>query len=308
MCCAEGDGLGHLTRVRAALHTLGYGGRPVTILSGSPFAADPRVVGDVPVRRPPPGLDRAGLNGWTAATLAGLAPAEVIIDAFPAGLRGELTADAVPDGTRVTHLARLLRWDAYRPLLPDAPPRFDRTFVLEPLHPRHLAHLEAVSAETTPLRLTDPEPPEPAAGAEPGADLDGWLIVHSGPDAEILELLAYARETAAMEGLLPRLTLAAPHRPSALPDGVAHLDVYPVWPLASRAERIITAAGFNTVRQFAPWRAKHRVVPFPRSLDDQYARAAAYRHDAGADAAGQAGRSKVTPTSSASLRAPKNAE
>ncbi|MFI0452436.1 hypothetical protein [Actinomadura sp. 6N118] len=276
VCCVHGGGLGHLTRIRAALHTLGWD-EPVTLLSDSPFAADERVVGDLPVVRPPHGLDRSGLTRWTAETLAALAPRDLVIDAFPAGLRGELTAAAIPAGTRVVHLARLLRWENYRPVLPADPPRFDLTFVLEPLAPEHHAHLEAVSREIAPLGLTDPP-------ARPGGDLPsptGWLIVHSGPDEEILELVAYAQETAAMEGLRPDLTLVSPRRPDALPAGVEHLDVYPAWPLAGRATRIITAAGFNVVRQFAPWRDRHRLVPFPRTLDDQFTRAARHQGPVG---------------------------
>ncbi|WP_433245214.1 hypothetical protein [Actinomadura nitritigenes] len=252
-CYAAGGGLGHLTRLRAFLHTLAVDDE-VVVLSDSPFAADPRVS-----------------SGWTvrpaSTRLAALAPDELVVDAFPAGLKGELARP--PSGIRVTHLARLLRWDAYLPLLPADPPRFDRTFVLEPLDPAHEAHLRAVSAEIAPLALTDP--PAEALGVR------GWLVVHSGPDDETLELLAYARDMAAMEGADPPLTLVSPHRPDGLPAGVVHLDAYPAGPPGPGVERIVTAAGFNAVRQYAPWRDRHRVLPFPRTLDDQFARAARVR-------------------------------
>ncbi|NKZ07741.1 hypothetical protein [Actinomadura latina] len=258
VCYAAGDGLGHLTRLRSVLHTLSLTGArpagPVTVVTGSRFAADPRVAG-----------------GWhVAETAAGLIPDEVIVDAFPAGLRGELTR--FPSGTRVTHLARLLRWDAYRPLLPADPPRFDRTYVLEPLDPAHDAYLREVSDEVSPLVLTDP-PSEPI-------DVDGWLIVHSGPDLETLELVAYAQDMASAEGVAPPMTLVSPQRPDDLPPNVTHLDVYPAYTPGPNVGRIITAAGFNAVRQYAPWRDRHRMLPFPRSLDDQFARAARARREA----------------------------
>ncbi|RKS72242.1 hypothetical protein BZB76_5063 [Actinomadura pelletieri DSM 43383] len=256
-CYAAGDGLGHLTRLRSVLHTLRRDG-PVTVATASPFAADPRVTG-----------------GWhVVSSLDGVAADEVIVDAFPAGLRGELTgvpAGARPAGPRVTHLARLLRWDAYRPLLPADPPRFDRTFVLEPLDPAHHAYLCSVSTEVVPLTLADP-PAEPL-------DVDGWLIVHSGPDAETLELVAYARDMAAVEGVRPPMTLVSPRRPDGLPPGVAHLDAYPACPPGPNVERVVTAAGFNAVRQYEPWRHMHRMLPFPRSLDDQFARASRARRE-----------------------------
>ncbi|MBW8485794.1 hypothetical protein [Actinomadura parmotrematis] len=253
-CYARGGGLGHLTRLRAYLHTVRAAG-PVAVVSSSPFTADPRVAG-----------------GWDAATLDALprlAPDEVIVDAFPAGLHGELSAASVPPGTPVTHLARLLRWDVYRARLPARPLRFARTYLMEELEPEHEAWLRTVSDTVAPLELVEP----PA----PPARLDGWLVVHSGPDAEIRELVAYALDMAATEGVHPPLTLVAPHRPDGLPPEVAHRDAYPAWPLGEHAARIVTGAGFNAVRQFAPWRDRHRVLPFPRTLDDQYARAARLR-------------------------------
>ncbi len=269
VCYANGGGLGHLTRIRAYLHTLGRE-EPVTILTGSPFAADPRVTGGHTVRSAPAGLDGEALTRWLASALAALDPAELVVDAFPAGLSGELTAAAVPPRTRVVHLARLLRWDAYAPLLPGTAPRFAETYLIEPVTGRHESYLRSVSAAVTPLELT--EPPE-----RPGVVPGGWLVVHSGPEAEIVELVAYAREIAGLEGVRPRLTLVSPIRPHALPPGVEHLDVYPAWPLFAAAERIVTAAGCNVVRQLATHAERHRMMPFPRRFDDQFARAARVR-------------------------------
>ncbi|WP_019629049.1 hypothetical protein [Actinomadura atramentaria] len=254
VCHVEGDGLGHLTRVRAYLHTLRPAG-PVIYRTSSPFAADRRVVGPARVERDFP---------------AGSVD-EFVVDAFPAGRHGELTAADAPPAARTVHLARLLRWDVYRERLPADPPRFDRTYVLEDLHPDHLAYLRSVSAELRPLTLVDP----PAA--PPAEPVTGWLIVHSGPDSELLHLVDYARETAAMEGVRPPMTLVAPRRPDGLPAGIAYRDDYPAAPLAASADRVVTAAGFNAVRQFAPLRERHRMLPFPRALDDQFARAARAR-------------------------------
>ncbi len=274
VCYANGGGLGHLTRIRAYLHTTAPG-EPATILTASPFAADPRVTGGHHVRSAPGGLDAVALTRWIADALAELAPSELVVDAFPAGLNGELTAGAVPAGTTAVHLARLLRWDAYRPLLPAAPPCFARTWLVEPVTGEHEAYLRSVSPSLAPLDLV-----EPPAGDLPPAVPEGWLIVHSGPEAEVTELIAYAREIAEMEGVRPRLTLVTPCPPVPVPPDVRHLDIYPAWPLFSGVERIVTAAGSNAVRQLAPWRERHRMMPFPRRFDDQYARAARVRAEA----------------------------
>ncbi|WP_205315393.1 hypothetical protein [Nonomuraea lactucae] len=244
VCYARGGGLGHLTRVRAYLHTV-HPGEPAEILTAWPERL--------------PGAS------------------ELVVDAFPAGLDGELSRRTVPPGVRVVHLARLLRWDAYRPLIPDDPVRFDRTYLVEEITGPHLAFLGSVSRAVTPLTLADP----PAPSATPVSDrLRGaWLIVHAGPPGEVMDLVAYARETAALEGLSPVFVLVSPAAPPGLPADVAHLDARPAWPLFRSAGRIVSAAGFNVVRQAAPYRHKHRLLPFPRRFDDQFARAARVRAD-----------------------------
>lgn len=275
VCYAQGGGLGHLTRIRAFLHTA-RPGVDATIVTGSSYAADPRVVGDLPVVSPPPAIDRGRLTGWLRDTLRGLAADELVVDAFPAGLAGELTAEVRPPGVRaVTHLARLLRLDAYRPLLPARPLRFDTTWYVEPLTGAHRAHLADVSGTLAPLRLEEPPvttEPDPAGRCD-----GGWLVVHSGPGAEVAELIRYATEMATMEHIRPRLVLVSSTAPAVLPPGVHHLGAYPAWPLFARAARIITAAGCNAVRQAGPWRSRHRMVPFPRRYDDQFTRAARAR-------------------------------
>jgi hypothetical protein len=281
VCYAYGGGLGHLTRVRAFLHTA-RPGVPATIISGSPHAADPRVAGPHPVLRPPPGLYRAALARWIGDTLRALAPDELVVDAFPAGLHGELADALVPRTTRtVTHLARLLRWDAYRAVVPASPLRFDRTLCVEPVAADHHEYLASASSAIEPLRLAD-SPPTDSIDLDPaGLAAGAWLIVHTGPDRELSELLDYARDTAALEGIRPRLVLVSPYRPAGLPAAVGHLDTYPAWPLFRHADRIVTAAGCNAVRQVRPWRERHRMVPFPRRFDDQFTRAARERTGAG---------------------------
>jgi hypothetical protein len=62
-----------------------------------------------------------------------------------------------------------------------------------------------------------------------------------------------------------------------LPEGFERTDTYPASRLFAAATRIISAAGFNIMLETEPWRAKHDVMPLPRSFDDQYTRAARRR-------------------------------
>jgi hypothetical protein len=82
---------------------------------------------------------------------------------------------------------------------------------------------------------------------EPGS----WLVVHSGPACELLELVGYVLDCAALEqGAVPIVLVRLP-APSELPPQVQHLDVYPATPLFPLAGRVITAAGWTPC---ANWR------------------------------------------------------
>ncbi len=284
---AMGGGLGHLTRARAVLHTLRVK-EPVTLLTASPFADDPRVVGEAAVVRVPAGLevDPFGYRAWLIETMGRLRPDAIYLDAFPAGLLGELCDFPFPSGVPIYHLARILRLPEYRRQLQGhgTMPRMARSYVLEPLSAEHAEWLRGLSDEVLPLTLSDPPAPS-QTGQEP-TSIDEerrpmWLVVHSGPAAEVAELLSYAAEQARMEGVDPRLVRIAPRPPFLAhapgPEKDPHLislDVYPAEPLFRRADRIITGCGFNTMRQAAPFALRHRYLPFPRRFDDQYLRAA----------------------------------
>ncbi|GIF05240.1 hypothetical protein [Actinoplanes siamensis] len=259
VCYAQGGGLGHLTRIRAYLHTV-HGDAPAVVVSSSPFAGDARLLGP-----------HRAVAGPLPGVLASVPASLLVVDAFPAGVEGELRAADVPAGIRTVHLARLLRWDSYRRVVGSA--GFDQTLVLEELSPDQLAGLSAISGAVARLDLVDPPAPACALPDVAGA----WLIVHSGPPAEIDELVSYARECAALDGRRPRFVLVSPHRPASLAPDVRHVDVQPAWPLFAGAERVVSAAGFNVVRQMRPWRSKHLMLPFPRRWDDQFARAARAR-------------------------------
>ncbi len=295
---ADGGGLGHLTRTQAIRHTLRLI-EPVTVLTSSGHGDDVRVTGGmqvvpIPIRR----VDVAARRSWLQRTIQRLEPSLVVVDAFPAGLAGELDADAVPPSTPCIHLARLLRWPAYRRVLPVRPIRFERTYVLEPLHDDHQHFLTQCSDAVEPLRLSDP----PAIGEHAGAgvahvgwpDLTSfarsetsteperprWLVTHAGPASEVADLVAHARDQAFAEGVSPVFVVASPAdaAPRSAPDIVV-VDRYPVWPLFSSADRIITAAGFNAMRQLADHRDRHRFVPMERRFDDQFERARRARFD-----------------------------
>jgi hypothetical protein len=266
---ALGGGLGHLTRAQAVLRALRCEGE-AAILTASPFARDPRVTGGLPIVQVPRRFrhDRGGLGRWIAATIAALAPDQLIVDSFPGGILGELCELDLPPAV---HVARRLRWDVYKRRLAEALPRFEQTLMVEPLAADHGRRLRATSAAIAPLEL--PRITE----SEPLLDLPHWLVVHSGPDHETVELARYASELQALERSTAPILVISPARPSRLPPRAQWRDLYPAARHFRHAERIVTAAGFNAIHETAAVRDRHRCLPFERKLDDQFGRAAAAR-------------------------------
>ena len=157
---AIGGGLGHLTRARAFLYTLGIT-EPVTVLTASSFARDRRVLGDLDVVTVPLDLaaDVPAFRAWLRAWLDHVAPTAMYLDVFPAGILGELCDFPFPPGFPIYHLARLLRWPAYHEQMRGTPPHLALTYLLEPLAPEHEQFLHRQSGDLRPA----PGPPHPHA-------------------------------------------------------------------------------------------------------------------------------------------------
>jgi hypothetical protein len=65
-----------------------------------------------------------------------------------------------------------------------------------------------------------------------------------------------------------------PAPPAGLDRRVKAIDAHPATSLLPHCARIWTAAGFNSMDELRPRRARHRFMPFRRPLDDQHGRAA----------------------------------
>jgi hypothetical protein len=265
---AMGGGLGHLVRARAVLHTLGLEANG-HVLSASAHVRDPRVLGPLGAEVPPPdcGGNAEALADWLERTLHRLAPEVLFVDVFPGGVLGELSRPLWPAGTRLGYVGRLLRWPAYARRLRAPLPRFDIAYLVEPLHDDHALAVRAASAETMELRLTDPPMPEPPPLAE-----NTWVVLHSGPPEELRQLVAYAQDIQGSEGISAPIQVVGPSPTSGT------LPCFPAAGYFARAARMVTACGFNIMRQSAGARTRHHFLPLPRPLDDQFARAARRRH------------------------------
>ena len=267
---AIGGGLGHLVRARAFLHTLGLEA-DATVLSASESAGDARITGALDVLRVPARLERdpAALRAWLLDTIARTQARCLCVDTFPAGILGELCDCPLLAQLDLWHVARLLRWVEYAGALHGAPPHYARIWRVEHLHDAHEAFIAQHGDAIEDLELRD----APASSAREDSSPPYWLVVHSGPQAEVSELVAYADEVRREECADVPLWIATLDPPRALPSASRLLDGYPASLYFANAQRIFSAAGFNVMRQTAPFRARHSVLPMPRRFDDQFERA-----------------------------------
>jgi len=276
---ALGGGLGHLTRARAVMHTLGVK-KKVFLLSASPFAGLKCITGPLKVISVPKKLsgDVSSLKRWLEETVSKISPEKIILDTFPTGIMGELCGFSFPGGPELFHVARFLRWKEYRKVSQGKWPVFKETWVVETLDAKHLKKVEKHSKTLKSLSLKDPPSflRKDVLAKMKKFSLEKspfWLIVHSGPGDEISELTAYAEEMSQKEKTNPRFVLVAPEKPEKMPAGISYLNQYPANLLFPFADRIISACGFNLMRQTEPFKEKHRFLPFPRRFDDQFLRA-----------------------------------
>ncbi|AJQ92767.1 hypothetical protein [Gynuella sunshinyii] len=277
---ALGGGLGHYTRARALINTLDIRG-PVTLAVTQPTSGSLAGFGpELQVLSPPETMSQNPtlLRQWLTQSLEQQVYRQIVVDAFPAGLFGELCDFPFPEGIRLLHVARLLRWSQYQKVFQGKLPAYHVTYVVEALTAVHHQALAERSENMLELTLQDPLPgPTMTPDRRDNTETPLWLIVHSGPEDEIKALLALAGSMAEEEGLQPKQLLLSPVRPSQLPVDIDHIHAWPAHPWFELADRIFTACGFNSMRQLLPYRHKHVFMPMERRFDDQFLRAARAR-------------------------------
>ena len=261
---AMGGGLGHLARARRVLRALGQGDARAAILTASPLARGPDIV-RVPRRL---AHSRTEFAAWLKKTLRALAPSKVVVDAFPLGILGELADPDVLPEVPACHVARILKWDAYRSAFAGTPRKYEASFIVEEIGEPHRKFLAENSNRVLPLDLFS----IPESRTENPFKRPTWLIVHSGPAAEVRALLDFASATAGKENAAPQYAVVSP-RALALPEGVTRIAHPRAWELFPHADRIVTGCGFNSMLETRHWRAKHLFLPFERRFDDQALRA-----------------------------------
>lgn len=272
-----GGGLGHLTRFLAWCHTTGT--NPLLLTNCAAATTPGLLPTQIRVLMPSPSEQRTrdSLGRWLRATFEAERPDQLVVDAFPGGILGELSGQPWLTRCECIHLARILKLSSYLPRLAGNPlPRFTRIFKLEQLHPDHEMFLAGLGENIDNIKLADPpDDPENAAGLVAGLPKTFELVVHSGSHEELQQLYDLMRETWQIEAIKPDGLVVSPgDRPTFISDEIRHLNCYPAGPLLKMASRVYSGAGFNIMRQMASSKVPHLTIPFVRALDDQFFRAA----------------------------------
>lgn len=273
---AMGGGLGHLTRAFCFLRQFNLINDSF-ILTSSEFADDKRVVGDVRIIKVDKDLDKniSNFQSFLKETLTEFSIKTIYVDSFPLGIIGEL-ADFEFGEIEINYIARFLRWSNYSKFIRESNLKFTQTFILEPLENEHRIYVDAHSASQTKLGLVYKksifsEQDEDIAQNIAKTHSPFWLIVHSGNDEEILELVNYAEEMREVEKAKVDLVLISP---SAIKSGnLFQYNLYPASILFDKAERIFSGCGFNIMKQTEDFADKHFFIPFERRFDNQFHRA-----------------------------------
>lgn len=215
-------------------------------------------------------FDKEAFKAWFRSQLEAEKPDKLVIDAFPGGILGELCDLPELENIKIEYIARILKVEAYKKRLTGNLPHVDKIWHIEPIASDQEAWLKTMGAPIERLNLKYPVPIE---HLNISFSENTWLIVHSGSESELFQLWEYAKDSALLEGNKPAYAVVGQcNRPDFLPSFVPYYIEYPVTHLLLKAAKVISAAGFNMMKQMDDMRVKHLVLPFVRPLDDQFIR------------------------------------
>ncbi|MDW8296232.1 MAG: hypothetical protein RMJ97_05035 [Raineya sp.] len=264
---AVGGGMGHLTRAKALLEHFQVPASAVKVLTASPFAQN--YFPDLPILALPLHLAQNPefYQVWLSQQFRKFQFTEIWVDSFPCGILGELLAWQEKT-LRWIYLARILNWNNYKGIC-KIPLPFEKVFLLEDLETEHQTFLEKNYLQKIEKLHFDYK----TQAVEPLFSENDWLIVHSEPESEVCELLAYAYEQAQMENKKPRFCVISPMQKLDTSIAYEAFTLREAHHYFSQAGKIFTACGFNVMKQMANFRYKHHFLPFPRRFDNQFLRA-----------------------------------
>lgn len=264
-----GGGFGHLTRIQTFIHTFQISD-PFKIVTANHSAYDFFGEEQLLFIEASPQTTKYELADKIEIVTAPFNFNRLYIDTFPCGILGELTPETIK-ADKTYYLARRMIWDNYNSQI-DKNPSFDHVYKFEPLENSHQDFITAHSKEIIDASLIYPSQNISFSHPIFKSPKPIWIIVHTTHAEELAILVDHAQDIAGIEKVDPQLVVLSDQEIS-LPDSAIWLHNQNPMDWYSRADKIFSAAGFNTWHQLKPWKQKHIVIPFKRRFDDQFWRA-----------------------------------
>jgi hypothetical protein len=199
---------------------------------------------------------------------------EIYIDAFPAGITGELN-DLQTGNCKLNYVARILNWNSYQSQFENFKLKFEKSYLVEELPEDQFLFIESCSKELISLDLYYPVPFSTNFVRKVLYTFKDplWLIVHSGPFDELELLYFHALEIADAMKIMPEFLIISKVERKIKGNNLKQIDYFPASDFFPYVEKIITSCGFNVMHQTKAFSDKHIFIPFSRRFDDQFLRA-----------------------------------
>jgi hypothetical protein len=271
---APGGGLGHFTR-SFALATALRSSNVTLLVSSMPDSFIHHYgthIHQIPLAAQ---NDKPEFRKWFTHVLFTCKSDVIIIDTFPAGVIGEL--NEVDLSTLYTVLiGRNLKVDAYKRNTDQIRNRINQIYLVERVFDHYLQYLKNLCSDISGLTIDDPferwDKDPVFIRTINQCSGEKWLLVHSGTQDECETLYDYAQKIASIHSVNPFFFLCGNFSRSAVNPSKTIFQMYPVCQYYSLFDRVITGAGFNSVRQVKKHARVYNFYPFERLYDDQYAR------------------------------------
>lgn len=212
---------------------------------------------------------------WFTNELLMCKPDVIIIDTFPAGICGEL--NEIDLSTIYTVLiGRNCKFDAYKRNAGQLRNRINQTYLIEKVSDHYLNYLKTLCSEISDITIDDKidtfEEDPVFVNTINQHSGQKWLLVHSGNQDECEILFEYGQKIARVHRVNPFLFLCGNFSNSFENAMCVIVKMYPVYQYYSLFDRVISGAGFNSVRQAKKYARAYNFYPFERRYDDQHAR------------------------------------
>ncbi len=268
---ANGGGLGHLTRTSAFISMKNFLSKDCIILTASAKAFLFFETFQIEIIPSQLAENKELLVLFIQEKIIFHQINEFYIDTFPLGIFGELQWMDFKN-IQVFYLARLLKWEVYKPIFEKIPFYFKESYIFENLEQNHFLFVKQYSINLKHLTICYPNV---NIGHEMSFledySVEKWLVVHSEPKEEVEILMKYASDLAISQDKIPLFFIIT--QASIASNLSFHkLDIFPAYSVFPYFDKIITACGFNLMNQAKFFKNKHIAIPFERKYDNQFAR------------------------------------